>query len=335
MEMKVYGIGSPLIDILVDVTEEDIKNLGLDKGVMHLINEQKRHELLEFLDSKKKRYSCGGDCPNTIITLSNLGVSAGFGGRLGSGAFGKIYSDEFKKHNLICDLKNSSDLPTGSSIILITPDHERTMNTYLGNCRNFCVEDLEEENIKKAEYLYFTCYLWDTDCQKQAAKRAIEIAESNNIKIIFDVADPFAVKRYKSDFLRIIKEHAYLVFANKEESKILFDTDNPEIAINKMSELCAVSVVKTGSEGSLVKRYGEDIIKIPIHKVQAVDTTGAGDIYAAGFIYGLVNDFDLRRSGVFASFLASQIVSQKGAQFSEGTQKEILAHLKRGSWEFI
>jgi sugar/nucleoside kinase (ribokinase family) len=333
--MKVYGIGNPLIDILVDVTEEDIVKFNLDKGIMHLINEDKRKELLNYVDDKKKRYACGGDCPNTIIALSNLGIPVGFGGRIGSGAFGKIYYDELEKHKVISDLKNSSDLPTGSCIVLITPDHERTMNTFLGNCRNYCVEDLVEENIKRADFFYFTGYLWDTDCQKVAAMKAIEIAKKNNVKIIFDVADPFAVKRYKNDFLKIIGEHAYCAFANKEEAKILFDTEDAKEAVTKLSELCAIGVVKIGSAGSLVKRHKEDIIEIPIHKVQAVDTTGAGDIYAAGFIYGIVNYLGDRRSGIFASFLASQIVAQKGAQFSDRAVKEILGHIERGSWNFV
>lgn len=333
-KIGVYGLGNPLIDVLVDISSQELSNLNLKKGIMHLIDEEKRTELLESIKEKEKKFICGGSAPNTIISLAMLGVPTYLSGKIGEDEFGNIYEEQLKKHNVQFNLQKTIH-PTGSSIILISEDTERTMNTYLGASQHLSKLDLDEEKIKNSEYLYFTGYLWNTDSQKETVLNAINLAKENSTKIIFDVADPFVVQNNKEDFLNLIKNHANIVFANEEESKILLDIQEPKEAILKLSELCDIAVIKLGSKGSLIKEKDNDLIEIKSNKVEAVDTTGAGDTFAAGFIYGLYNQFPLRDTGIFSSYLASQIVTCKGAQFEETKKEEVLSKISQNNWNYL
>ncbi len=331
--LDVYGIGNPLIDILVDVADSELSILGVDKGVMHLVEDEKRNRIISHIESKPKKVMCGGDCPNTMIALSNLGVKAAIAGKIGADDFGAMYDEQILSHKVISRLKKGSG-HTGSSVILITPDSERTMNTHLGMCRNFTKEDVDEDMISSARFMYFTGYLWDTESQKEAILHAVSLAEKHGTKVVFDVADPFAVKRYRQEFLRLIEDHADIVFANEAEAKLLFDVDDAESAVSRLSSLCSIAIVKVGEHGAFVKKKDSGSLFIPSRKVKAVDTTGAGDIFASGFLYGLCKGMSLRDSGIFASYLASHIVAQKGAQFSKEKVSEILSDIKSGAWDF-
>ncbi len=332
-KIGVYGIGNPLMDILVNMNTEELRKLNLNKGVMHLVDEKRRKEILDYIEPKEKVFISGGDVPNTITALATLGIPAILSGKIGEDNFGGIYEKQLKESNVISDLKKGK-LPTGSSIISISEDAERTMNTYLGACQHYNENDINEDLLKNSQYLYFTGYMWDTKSQKDSILKAIKIAKSNSIKVVFDVADPFAVKRNKEEFINLIKTCVNIVFANEEESKILLDKETPEEAIIKLSEICDIAVVKMGSQGALIKQK-EETIKIPINKVAAIDSTGAGDTFAAGFIYGLYNHFSLEESGIFASYLASQMVTIKGARFSEELKRDILSTIKNNNWNYI
>lgn len=330
----VYGIGNPLIDILINIDDVDLSSLNLSKGTMHLIDEERRKEILSYIKNKEITYSCGGSCPNTIISLSAFGIKTTLAGKIANDEFGSIYTSQLQNLGVISDIKSGNENPTGSSIIMISPDTERTMNTYLGMCRFFSAADISEKLLLDSEILYFTGYMWDTESQKEAVMKAINLAKKQNIKIVFDVADPFAVQRNKDDFLRLIEKNIDIVLANNEEAKILFDNENIQKGINELSKITNIAIVKNGPKGSFIKQKNEDLLEIPVNKVEAIDTTGAGDMYAAGFIYGLSKKYNLYNSGICASFLASQIILQKGAQFSEEkitTLKEVLSN---GKWKY-
>lgn len=333
-DVVVYGIGNPLMDILVDVDESDLELLDLNKGIMHLIDDERRCKIDGHLGDRDRKMLPAGSAPNTLMSLGLLGVKSVLAGKIGNDEVGAHYSSSLEKNNVVSGLK-CSDRITGSSIIMISEDGERTMNTHLGACQDFCAEDIDEELIAKAKYLYFTGYMWDTDSQKAAILRAISVAKENGTKVIFDVADPFVVSRNKDEFLKLIKDSVDIVFANEEEAKILLDNESPMECVALLSGMVDIALVKIGEKGSLIKeRESGEIIEIPANIVDCVDTTGAGDIYASGFIYGLANDFAVEESGVFASFLASQIVTSKGAQFSEEDIFRIKDLVKNGEWDF-
>jgi len=330
--LKVYGIGNVLMDILVRVSDEDIRELGLAKGTMHLTDGRERQKILDMIGSREMICRCGGSAPNTVITLASLGIPAGLSGKIGPDDFGRQYERQLEAHGVASFLAQGEG-QTGSSIILVTPDSERTMNTSLCINRDYSVENLNPEAVALADYFFFTGYMWDTPGQKQALLKAIEIAREAKTTIVFDAADPFAVRRSSGELLPLIRDSFDIVLANAEEGRLLFDGADPETAAVRLEELCGTAVIKDGSRGSLIRQGGKTL-KIPANPVEAVDTTGAGDIYAAGLIYGLCREWDLYRSGLFASWLASRIVQVTGAQFDQEEVLSIREAVQKESWVF-
>ncbi len=314
MELSVYGIGNPLIDIVVQVTEVELASLGLHKGTMHLIGEERRSELLAFIDGKKITYECGGSAPNTLVTLALFGEKVMLAGKVGRDEYGELYARRLADLSIEGELA-CCEAPTGTSIILVTPDSERTMNTYLGANRRFSPEDVAEDAVRESDYLYFAGYMWDTENQKNGVMKAIAAAEEAGVQVVFDLADPFAVSRNREAFLRLVREHADIVFANGEEARILFDNYDPGECAKSLGGLCSISVVKDGARGSYV--FNEDRLShIPVRPVRALDSTGAGDTYSAGFILGLLRGLSHPEAARLASHLAGKVIRKHGAQLS-------------------
>ena len=283
---------------------------------MHLIDESRREELLKYLIDREFSYSCGGSCPNTIITLASLGVFSTLAGKVGNDIFGTMYQQRLQELNVKDELAYC-DEHTGSSIILISPDSERTMNTYLGANRLYQKEDVREQTVKQADFFHFTGYMWDTQSQKDAVMHALDIAKKAGTKVTFDIADPFAVGRNRDTFLSLISDYADVVFANSEEARILFDNYDAYECCKSMGKLCDTAIVKNGKQGSFIS-FHKNVVKIPVQgPVVPIDTTGAGDVYAAGFLYGLCYGMGIEKSGYIASVLAGEIIRQRGAQFSK------------------
>lgn len=324
---SVYGIGNPLIDVIVSVKDSDLSELGMHKGIMQLIGTQQRLELARFVSTRQASYTCGGSCPNTIITLAALGVPATLAGKIGDDEFGRIYMEKLGTDGVGNNLKVCSE-PTGSSIILVSEDSERTMNTYLGANRMYTPDDIDEAALKESDFFHFTGYMWDTDSQKAAIRRALRIAHENNIRVSFDIADPFAVSRYRQDFFDLIRNDCDIVYANNEEARILFDNYDAMECCKSLGKLCPIGIVKNGKRGSYIS-CGREIHTVAVSGPQkATDTTGAGDNYAAGFLYGQCRGLGIDKSGEIASFLAGRIITQFGAQFSAqslpGIRQEVL-----------
>jgi len=329
--IAVYGIGNVLIDILVRVSDEDIRTLGLAKGSMHLTDGEERGRPVDFIRSRNAVYRCGGSAPNTIITLAALGVPSGLSGNLGNDDFGRRYARHLVEDGVVSCL-SSVEGNTGSSIILITPDAQRTMNTSLGVNRDYTVENIDPEAIERADYFFFTGYMWDTPGQKEALRAAVSVAEGSGTKIVFDAADTFAVQRAGGEFIPLIRDHVDIVLANAEEGNILTGGAGPETALSRLAGLCDIVVIKDGRKGSLI-RQGKHIYRIPAYPADTVDTTGAGDIYAAGLLYGLCKKWNLETCGRFASFLAARIVEVTGARFPPEVITDIRTAAEDGTWD--
>ncbi len=331
---NVYGIGNPLIDVIVNIHDQELSSLGIHKGTMHLITKERRSELIEFIKDHEVTYSCGGSCPNTIIALASLGVNATIAGKVGKDSYGDIYREHLEALGVHNEL-SVCDEPTGSSIILVTPDSERTMNTFLGANREYCEDDIVPTSVEDADFFHFTGYMWDTTSQQQAIRKALSIAKEHGTKVTFDVADPFAVGRYRETFLNLIKNDCDVVFANSEEARILFDNYDAFECCRSMGKLCETAIVKNGKRGSFISYKGK-VMTIPVQgPVVPVDTTGAGDVYAAGFIYGLCKGYDIAKSGTVASILAGQIIQQRGAQFSPEKSRQLREILASDDWSSL
>jgi sugar/nucleoside kinase (ribokinase family) len=313
-------MGNPLVDILNLVQDSFLEENGLHKGIMHLIDRDRKNELLELLHDCSRTIEVGGSCPNTISTLSLLGARVALTGKIGKDSYGRAFEQKIIEKGIASFLRRG-EFDTGVCTILITPDKERTMNTYLGACREFSVEDLPEDMIRQSRYFYITGYMWDTKKQKEAVSYAFELAKKHGVKIVFDLADPFAVERHRGDFLRLIESAADIVFANAEEARLLYDTGRnvkPDVTsiTTSLGEHVDIAVVKNGAMDTYIFAEG-GLITVPSFTTDVQDTTGAGDNFAAGFLYGLIQGHSLRDCGRTASFVASKTIEKVGAQAPE------------------
>ncbi len=331
-KLEVYGIGNPLIDVLAQASNEEITNLKLEKGTMTLIDTERGNFILNQITDREKKYSCGGSAPNTMITLAALGISTALAGMVGNDELGEIYIKRLKDNDVISDLKVVKG-DTGSCIVLVTPDYERTMNTRLGVCQEFGPEHVNHEKISEANYLYFTGYMWDTASQKEALNNAIETARKSGTKVVFDVADPFAVERHQKDFLNLIDKSVDVLLANRDEAHLLLGIDHPATAAKELAKYGIIAAVKNSAEGSCISSGDGQYCNVNAYKVKAEDSTGAGDNYAAGFVYALIKGYSLEDAGKLASYLAAQIVSQTGAQFDKQSIRYIRKAISENSWQ--
>ena len=317
----IFGIGNPLIDVVIYVDEDDLIELELNKGTMELVNQERQLEIIQYFEMSNPSYSPGGSAPNTIIACAGLGVESYITGKIGNDKFGDIYLNQMKKYGVSSGIIQV-DGTTGSSIILVTPDGERTMNTHLGLCREFNDDDIDQEKLVQSKYLYFTGYMWDTDSQKSAIKKAISIARQNDLQVVFDVADPFVVNRNKSEFLKMIKNDVDIIFANQPEIELLFDSEKIDNSINDLMKCIGCGGIKLGKEGSIIFKEGKKY-KADASHVKVIDTTGAGDMFAAGFLATMARGDNFNKVSKIATRLAEEIIQINGAQFDKGKMDKI------------
>lgn len=316
--MKSYDITSvcnALMDVLIETTDADITKLGLTKGIMHLVDSARQTEVLNHFTNKPRVTELGGSSMNAIRTLASLGHKTVFAGMVNDDEFGNIIRERMTSLGIKAYLGGHNDASTGSCLILITPDGERTMNTNLGASRLYDSTHIPHKEIAESKVFHFCGYQWDTDEQKVALKNSIKTAQLNNTLISFDIADPFVVGRNRDDFIKLITDEADIVFANKEEARLLFNT-TPEDAARRIADTGSIAVVKLGADGALVIK-GKDEYRIAPVATTVVDTTAAGDMFAAGFLHGFLKNRSLDVCGVMAATLASDVISRVGAKVSE------------------
>lgn len=311
----IFGIGNPLIDVVINATDEDLVSLELEKGTMELVDEKRQQQLISYFKDKTPQYFPGGSAPNTILACTGLGIKSHISGKIGMDDLGNKYMKRVNEYGVDSGLVRT-DGRTGSSIILVTPDGERTMNTNLGLCQEYCSDDIDEEKLSRSKFLYFTGYMWDTDSQKSAIKKAIRIAHDNNVKVVFDVADPFAVSRNRDSFLKIINQEIDIIFANQSEIQILMESENLDFCIDNLMKIVNWGGIKLGKKGSLIFKNDEKYVIKP-SPVHALDSTGAGDMYAAGFLTSLAKGKEYGNVGQIAVHLAEEVIQIQGAQFKK------------------
>ena len=314
----VYGIGNPIVDILAQVEDELLDKLHLPKGIMSLVDPERSEELLGSVRLVENTIMPGGSCCNTMIGIANLGGKSAFAGVIGKDDYGLEFEKKLADFGVHSNLVREEGV-TGTSVILITPDSERTMNTHLGVCSLLQKKHLLVNNILKSKIFHTTAYALDTF--PETTLHAMELAKEQGIMISFDLSDPFLIRAKKDELKQVIIDYADIVFLNAEEAR-LFTDKKPVDALKDLSKLCDIVVLKTGAEGSMVSERGT-IIKIEPFKVDAIDTTGAGDMYAAGFLYGITNGYSLEDSGKIASFAAAKIVEVMGARLDYNLKDQI------------
>ena len=312
-KVDLIGLGNAIVDIIVNIEDEFLEINNLDKGSMNLINADESKKLLE--NCKVIKQISGGSSANTVVCLAELGNNVQFIGRVKNDQFGNFFSSDIKKSKTIFNTPPTNEgASTAHSIILITPDAQRTMLTYLGASIEFEPKDIDFSTLKESKYLYLEGYLWDSELAKNAFLKAAQIAKQSNTKIILSLSDSFCVDRHRTSFLELIDEYVDIVFCNESEVLSLFKKDKLANCQGDLSSLCELVVVTIGSKGSLVinKNKIEEIMSI--NKGKVIDTTGAGDIYAGGFIHGLINNYSLKKCGELGSICAGHIITQLGSR---------------------
>ena len=307
--MKVLGIGNAIVDVLCKVSDEFLENNSLTKSTMKLVNEDEFKNLISSL--KIEETISGGSVANSIVGLSQLGNEVGFLGKVSDDDLGQKYEDGLIKENVeYLYSKKKEPIPTGSCLILITPDSERTMCTFLGTAGKINENDVDDNMIKKSDLIFLEGYLWDEGDPKKAFDKAISLAN----KVAMSLSDLFCVERHKDNFLNLVKNKIDITFANEQEMKSLINTDSFHDVIEFSKTIDKTVVITKGEKGSIV------ISKKDVYECRAksglklVDLTGAGDLFAGGFLNGYVNNMSLEKCLDEGTEMSSRIIQVMGAR---------------------
>ena len=314
-KFDVYGVCNPLIDLLSHIPDSFLKKRGIEKNIMHLISLEEQQELLLALTAEMLtvEFAAGGSGANTMIGISQLGGRTAFSGKIGRDEHGRLYREKLEYLGVSARLAEG-DGSTGSSLVLVSDDGCRTMNTYLGMCQELQAPDIEPEVIEAAKYLYLTGYLWDTESQKKAVRTALDEAKRVGTRVALSLSDPFCVTRHKEDFKSLLQGYASMVFSNQEEAFTLLETDVTQEAVDTMSKWTETVVLTLGENGAIISHLGQTYYIDP-YPIRVEDTTGAGDAFAAGFLFGMTHDFSPLESGRIAAALAGAVIEQTGPRF--------------------
>ncbi|MGJ4931059.1 adenosine kinase [Bradyrhizobium sp. HKCCYLS2038] len=310
----VLGIGNAIFDVLVQADEAFLAKHGMTKGGMALIDEARAAAI--YRDMGPATEMSGGSAANTIVGLASLGARAAYVGKVKDDQIGRMYAHDIRAAGVAFDTAPAVDGPaTGCSYILVTPDGERTMNTYLGAAQNLTPADIDPAQIAAARIVYLEGYLWDPKDAKDAFVKAATIAHDAGREVALTLSDSFCVDRYREEFLDLLRGGtADVVFANEAELHSLYQTSDFDGALKQLREDATLGIVTRSDKGCVVVS-NDGIITVPAHPIDAlVDTTGAGDLFAAGFLFGLVRKTGYEIAGKLGGLAAAEVIQHIGAR---------------------
>lgn len=315
---KILGIGNALVDILLNIDNDGILvQHGLDKGGMVMIDADRKREIHQHIQGMKQLCATGGSTSNTIHGLARLGAPVGYIGKVGPDAMGQFFRDEMTRFNVTPHLIQSTE-DTGIATTFISADAERTFATYLGAAATMSPEELNADIIAQYDCIHVEGYLI---FNHDLILRVCQIAKEKGLQISMDMAS-YNIIEANYDFVKmLLTDYVDIIFANEEEAKAFTGKDGVE-ALHALSEYCPIAIVKIGKDGSLIKMNGEITTIAPVDAVRR-DTTGAGDIYASGFLYGLLNNYSAQKAGDLASFLSAKMIEYIGAKLPDEVWTEV------------
>jgi sugar/nucleoside kinase (ribokinase family) len=309
------GLGNALVDFQFNVSELQLKEIGYEKGHMTLVDAEIQAKIIDKLSDNEHHKSSGGSAANTVIAFSVFGGKSAYKTVLGNDILGKFYAQEFRDLGIDLRARLIDDEPTGSSFVLITPDSERTMLTYLGATAHFGEKHIDEDIIKNSKWLYIEGYRFSNQTGTEAIYRAVDMAKKYDTKIAVTFSDFFITNGFREELSRVVDD-SDLVFCNEEEAQSFTQTSTTEEAYRALCGRVPNVIVTMSERGSMIKWAKQELL-IPAYKTTPVDSTGAGDMYAAGFFYGIIHNGSPEKAGHLASYAASRIVSQYGARLAE------------------
>lgn len=310
--LGVVAVGNALVDVLAQVDEAFVADLdGVEKGTMALVDEVQALDIYTKMPAGIE--TSGGSAANTMAGFASFGGRGGFIGKTADDELGQVFRDDIKKTGLQFDTQPLIvGAKTGRCMILVTPDAERTMNTFLGASVELGPDDVDEALIANAKVTYLEGYLFDREQAKQAFITAAEYAHKAGHRVALTLSDPFCVDRHRSDFLRLVENHVDILFANEDEIKSLFMQQDFDDAKSAISEHVEVAALTRGEKGAVIIQKGEETIVAAQPVENVVDTTGAGDQFAAGFLYGFTEGMDMAECGRLGAIAAAEVISHMG-----------------------
>lgn len=327
MAYDVYGVGNSLVDIQAKIDDLTLSKLDFAKGIMTLVDEATQTQVLSALHGARINRCAGGSAANTIAGLADFGGKGAYAGKLGQDELGDFWLKDMRELGVKIEVPQTQG-QTGTCVCLITEDAQRTMLTHLGLSATLGPDDISEAEIRQSKYIYIEGYLFAGESTQAAAMRAIELAKKHGVKVAFTVSDPFLINMHRDLFWELISGAVDLLFCNLEEARSLTGMKDAVDCAQKIHVHAADVALTLGSDGSILMHDGKTypIEGVP---VQAVDTTGAGDMYAAGVLYGITNGLTWSQAGHLASHAAARVVAQMGARLqSKFTREEVAALLQ-------
>lgn len=324
--LHVLAIGNAIVDVLAPTEDAFLADNGMVKGAMQLINETEAEAIYAKMGPAKE--ISGGAAANTAAGLAALGSKVGFIGRVRNDQLGEVFTHDIRAQGVEYTTVSATDgLATARCFIFITPDGQRTMNTFLGASTRLNSGDLNAEQIQRADVIYVEGYLWDAPEAKQAILDAIAIAKAAGNKVAFTLSDSFCVDRHRAEFLELIRTHVDILFANEAEIKSLYETEDLEAAAAQASKDCTVTAVTMSEKGAWVLNGAERHAVPATPGVTVLDTTGAGDLFAAGFLHGYTAGRPLADCATMGCLCAAEIISHVGARPEADLKALVSAHL--------
>lgn len=311
----VVAVGNALVDVIAQTNDQFINDqaekYGMEKGAMTLIEETRAVEL--YAQMPEGTETSGGSAANTMAGFASFGGQGGFIGKVAEDALGKTFQDDIRNIGLTFDTQPLAiGAKTGRCLILVTPDGQRTMNTFLGASIELGADDVDKDLIANAKVTYLEGYLFDRDQAKAAFIAAAEAAHQNGHRVALSLSDPFCVDRHRDDFVTLVENHIDILFANEDEIKSLYQVETFEEAKAAVANKCEIAALTRGPNGCVVIGKGEEITLPAPHVEKVIDTTGAGDQFAAGFLYGFTEGMSLKKSATLGSIASGEVISHIG-----------------------
>ncbi len=320
----VYGIGNALVDMEYMVTMADLTTLGITKGVMTLVDEAQQRRIMYHLSNHVPHRSCGGSAANSMIAIRQLGGTSFYACKVASDDLGDFYMQDLMQEGVATDCHTTKDAGhTGRCVVLVTPDSDRTLCTFLGVSSDLSTKELDAAVLQDSQYFYMEGYLVSSDTARQACIQAHALAQEMGIKTAVSLSDPNMVRFFKTGLLEMVGPGVDLLFANEEEAKGMADTNDLGNAISYLKTLTKEFAITLGPKGALLWD-GQNLIEINPTPVQAIDTVGAGDLFAGAFLYGRTRGWDHQRAGALAAMSAAKLVSMLGPRLPAATTQQIL-----------
>lgn len=311
-EYDVLAIGNAIVDVIASHDEAFLERLAIPKGSMRLVSADEARNLYSHMGPGRE--SSGGSAANTVAGVAALGGSAAFVGRVAHDQLGEVFRHDIQAAGVDFQTPAGGDLPTGQCLIVVTPDAQRTMTTCLGVNAQLSVADIDADMVRAAHICYFEGYVWDLPGQIAALRRAGEIARAAGRKVALTLSDVFCVEGHRDAFLGLTDNGVDLVFANENEAKSLFCTDDADEAVAAMAARAPLAVITRSEKGAVILKGDEKIMVPAATPARVLDTTGAGDLFAAGFLAGYAKGLPLRECGVMGTIAAAEIIEHYGAR---------------------